>query len=112
VRVPVPCVLSVEGSVASLRRAGLRAALAARTAAITVVPFPSTGHAAEPVTVAPFRPRARVLPAPAGDDVLARLRALTDTGGEVTHGESLVLDPPAAAARIVTALREWGYLAD
>lgn len=109
--VPLPAVLSVEGGVAPLRRAGLRAALAARGATIeTAKVAPYATHAATPV-VTPFRPRARVLAAPAGDDVLGRLRQLTDAGAATQRGETVVLDPPAAAARIVEALRSWGYLA-
>ena len=51
------------------------------------------------------------MPAPAGDDVLERLRALTDAGGTSTRGETVELPPREAAARIVAALREWGHLA-
>ena len=99
-RVPMPCVVSVEGSVASLRRAGLRAALAATVSITEQTPV-----------VTPFRPRARVLAAPHGADVLARLRTLTDASVDAVRGENVTLDPAAAAARIVEALREWGYLA-
>lgn len=110
-RVPLPAVLSVEGGVAPLRRAGLRAALAARGAAIEVAKVaPYATHAATPV-VTPFRPRARVLPPPSGD-VLTRLRTLTDAGAGGDRGETVVLEPAAAAARIVDALRTWGYLTD
>lgn len=108
--VPLPAVLSVEGGVLALRRAGLRAALAARGAAIeTAKVAPYATHAATPV-VTPFRPRARVLPAPAGSDPLARLRQLTDAGAVTQRGETVELEPAAAAARIVEALRSWGYL--
>jgi hypothetical protein len=40
----------------------------------------------------------------------ALLRALTDAGGTSTRGETVVLAPSDAAARIVQALRNWGYL--
>ena len=68
-RVTGPAVLSVEGSVARLRRAPLRAALAAQTAEVlpygtTSVPTGNTSV----VAIRPYRPRARVLPAPIGDD--------------------------------------------
>lgn len=109
-RVPTPCVLSVEGSVATLRRAPLPRALASRTAPVDVVATPPAHHHGAPAIVTPYRPRARVMPAPAGDDVLARLRRLTDAGTGGTRGETVELDPPAAAARIVEALRTWGYL--
>lgn len=111
--VRLPCVVSVEGSVASLRRAALRAALAARTATIEVVPLGTgaIGRTHETVaSVTPYRPRARALAAPAGVDVFARLRALTDASADTGHGELVTLDPPAAAARIVATLHEWGYL--
>jgi len=112
-RVPMPCVVSVEGAVASLRRASLRSALAARTALIDVVPMagPPSLHTHGPAPiVSPYRPRARELAAPAGDVVLDRMRALLDATGSSAHGETVVLDPHAAAVRIVAALREWGYL--
>jgi electron transfer flavoprotein beta subunit len=110
-RVPVPCVLSVEGSVAGLRRAPLPRALASRTATVEVVTAPPAHHHGAPAIVTPYRPRARVMPAPTGDDVLDRLRALTDAGGASTRGETVELPPREAAARIVAALREWGHLA-
>lgn len=108
--VPMPCVLSVEGSVATLRRAGLRQMLDTHSAAVHVVAATSGRHATATV-VTPYRPRARALAAPAGDQALDRLRALTDAGGTSTRGETVVLAPSDAAARIVQALRNWGYLA-
>ncbi|MEX2628092.1 MAG: mycofactocin-associated electron transfer flavoprotein beta subunit [Ilumatobacteraceae bacterium] len=108
--VTTPAVLSVEGSVAALRRATLPAELAAKRATIEVVPGPA--HAEQHAdSIRPFRPRPRVVPAPEGQTALERVRALTDAGATVAHGENVVLDPPAAAARILTALHEWGYLA-
>ena len=108
--VPMPCVLSVEGSVATLRRAGLRQMLETHSAAVHVVAATPGRHATATV-VTPYRPRARALAAPAGDQALDRLRALTDAGGTSTRGETVVLAPSDAAARIVQALRNWGYLA-
>lgn len=105
--VTAPAVLSVEGSAASLRRAALAASLDARSAAITVVAGPH-GHMQE-AEIHPYRPRARVLPAPAGA-ALDRVRQVLDVGGGDSHAELLTLDPPSAAARIVDQLREWGYL--
>ncbi|CAN5447743.1 hypothetical protein BH23ACT3_BH23ACT3_19370 [soil metagenome] len=107
--VTAPAVLSVEGSVATLRRAPLPAQLAAKQAVIEVVDGPEADdqHAE---TVRPFRPRPRVVPAPEGDGALDRIRALTDAGAAVVHGETVTLEPPEAAARIVVALTEWGYL--
>lgn len=109
--VPTPCVLSVEGSVASLRRASLPRALASRTAAVEVVATPPAHHRGAPAIVTPYRPRARVMPAPYDDDVLARLRRLTDASAGTTRGETVELDPASAALRIADTLRTWGYLA-
>ena len=106
--VPLPCVLSVEGSVATLRRAGLRQLLDAQSAPVQVVPAGAAHHATASV-VSPYRPRARALAAPAGDQALDRLRVLTDAGGGSTRGETVELAPREAAARIVQALRDWGY---
>ena len=102
-----PAVLSVEGSAASLRRASLTASLAARTAHIETVHGPH-GRLPEP-EIHPYRPRARVVPAPAGHS-LDRVRQILDVGGSDVHAELLTLDPPSAAARILDQLREWGYL--
>ena len=108
--VPFPAVLSVEGSVAQLRRGGLKDSLAAQNAQIEVVAS-TAAHHATPSQAAPFRPRARQMPAPAGDDPLSRLRTLTDATGAPSRGEVVEASPEAGAARIVAALREWGYLA-
>ncbi len=104
-----PAVVSVEGSVARLRRASLTAELAARTATIEVVDGPP-GPREVAIEERPYRPRARVLPAPTGDDALTRIRALMSSGVEAAHGETVTLDPPEAAARIVRTLCDWGYL--
>jgi electron transfer flavoprotein beta subunit len=107
--VVTPAVLSVEGSVATLRRAPLAAELAAKRATFEVVPGPA--HAEQHAdSIRPYRPRPRVVPAPEGTSALDRVRALTEAGATVAHGETVTLDPPEAAARIVAALREWGYL--
>ena len=58
-----PAVVSVEGSVARLRRASLTAELAARTAAIEVVDGP-TGPRETPIEAGPYRPRASVARGP------------------------------------------------
>jgi electron transfer flavoprotein beta subunit len=100
-----PAVLSVEGSVARLRRATLVAELAARTAVVEEVHGPR-GPVEGAELVRPYRPRARALAAPSGD-ALDRVRRLTDAGGQRTAHEIAVLDPPAAARRILAALREW-----
>lgn len=109
--VTAPAVLSVEGSAATLRRASLTASLAARTAPIQVVSGPH-GQLPE-AEIHPYRPRARVLPAPAGGS-LDRVRQILDVGGGGgggdVHAELVTLDPSAAASRILDQLRDWGYL--
>ena len=105
--VTLPAVVSVEGSVARLRRAPLAASLAARTTAITVIPGP---HGRLPETeIHPYRPRPRTLTAPAGD-TLSRVRAILDVGGLDSHAETVTLAPAEAAQRILDQLREWGYV--
>lgn len=106
-QVRAPAVLSVEGSAATLRRASLAASLAARTALITTHKGP---HGRLPESeIHPYRPRARVLPAPAGGS-LDRVRQILDVGGGDVHAELVTLDPPAAASKILDQLRDWGYL--
>jgi electron transfer flavoprotein beta subunit len=104
-----PAVVSVEGSVARLRRASLGAERAARTASVEVVDGPA-GPRETPIEAGPYRPRARVLAAPSGSDALTRIRAVMAVGASATHGDNVTLDPPEAASRIVQALREWGYV--
>lgn len=105
-----PAVLAVE-PIVRLRRASLEGVLAARTAPIEVVPGPGRSSSASTPAVAPFRPRARVLLAPAAG-LSARERILSLTGALVdrTPPELLVLDPEAAADRLLAQLRTWGYL--
>jgi electron transfer flavoprotein beta subunit len=103
-------VLSVEGAAARLRRAPLAAALAARTAGVETVRGSST-DASTPSALRPYRPRARALAAPTGATARERIVALTDTLHGKGHGELVVLDPPAAAERILGALDAWGYRA-
>lgn len=104
-----PAVISVEGSVARLRRASLGAVVGSKTAPVAVVKAGVDEHATAAV-VFPYRPRARVLPPPHGD-VLDRVRDILDIGGSHTsHGDVVVLEPAEAARRIVDQLAAWGYL--
>jgi electron transfer flavoprotein beta subunit len=106
--VAAPAVLSVEGAAARLRRAGLPAELAARTAPVEVVPGPA-GPIDQADAVHPYRPRARALAAPSGG-ALDRVLQLTHAVGATAATHELVtLDPPAAAERILAALAEWGH---
>ena len=105
-----PAVLSVEGSVARLRRASLPAELAAQRAPIDVVTGPE-GPVERPSSARPYRPRPREIAMPSGD-AFARIGQLTDAGGSTRRAEVVTLDPAPAAAKIVETLREWGYLHD
>jgi electron transfer flavoprotein beta subunit len=110
-RITGPAVLSVEGSIAKLRRASLRSALAAQTADVLAHETPPIAGGSLPATtVRPYRPRARVLPAPIGASTLERLRALTDSSAGPQAGETVEAIPGAAARRIIEVLRDWGYL--
>jgi electron transfer flavoprotein beta subunit len=112
-RITGAAVLSVEGSVARLRRAALRPALKAQ--ATELLPFASTlaaGAGASMTVARPYRPRARVLPAPVGSTALDRLRALTDASAAPQPGETLEASPAAAAQRIIEVLTDWGYLGE
>jgi len=105
-----PAVVSVEGSVARLRRASLPDVLRARRLDVVVragVPEGSTVHVGPP---SPVRPRARVLPAPAGARALDRIVDLTGAMVERTPPRRVEADGPTAAAEIVAQLRAWGYL--
>jgi electron transfer flavoprotein beta subunit len=101
-------VCSVEGSVAQLRRASLGATLRSRDAQIEVVA--ANVAAGSPATSFPYRPRAKAFAAPDGASALDRVRSLVRSESSSTSGESVTLEPAAAAARIVDALRAWGYL--
>ena len=104
-----PAVISVEGSVARLRRASLGAVVGSKAAPVAVVKAGADERATAAV-VFPYRPRARVLPPPHGD-VLDRVRGILDVGGAHTsHGDVIVLEPAEAARRIVDQLDAWGYL--
>lgn len=111
VRAHGPCVFSVEGGSARLRRAPLRAVVLSRDTTIDVVrpsTQPVTGGA---VRRSPFRPRARVLPPPSsGLSARERILALTGALTEREPPQLLVLEPDAAADRILDQLRAWGYV--
>lgn len=107
--VDAPCVISVEGSVAELRRASLGATLAARDAPIDVAPVPGLHGHASPVT-RPWSPPARVQPAPAGDAALQRVVELTGALVERTPPRTVELSADDAAELILDQLRAWGYL--
>ena len=100
-------VLSVEGGSVQLRRASLAATLASARASIEVTAaLDVTSANVDPRTL---RARPRLRPAPAGDDALARLRALTATGTVTVRSLPIEATPAEAAERIIEALAAWGY---
>jgi electron transfer flavoprotein beta subunit len=119
-RVPLPAVCSVEGAGVRLRRASLAPALAAGSSTIAVDSGGTPPTAADGtdrwVRVGPprqFRPRARVLPPPAGDDPRIRLLALT--GALVAHDPPIVIGPVSAhdaADELLGFLTRHGYRED
>jgi electron transfer flavoprotein alpha/beta subunit len=108
--VTAPAVLSVEGSVATLRRASLVRELAAAEMPI-IQAVSAEGPRERPTEISTYRPRARMLAAPAGQTALERVRAITEPATATAHGETVTLEPAEAADRIIAALAQWGYLA-
>jgi len=103
-----PAVISVEGSVAKLRRASLAGTLAARSAN---VPTANAGIGADlHGEITRYRPPTRIVAPPKGNQAIDRIRALTDSTAAKSRGELVTLSPPEAAERIIQAMREWGYL--
>lgn len=111
IRITGPAVLSVEGSVAALRRAGLAPTLAAQRATLSVLKPRHPLHPAPvPHRVGPFRPRARVLDGPTTSDTpRSRIETLTGALANRTPPQKLTLDPDEAADAILRQLAEWGY---
>ncbi len=107
--VRAPAVISVEGATARLRRAGLTALRTSGISQIEVV-TPTIAMHADEFSVHPYRPRARALASPTGVDALDRVRSLTATGSAAATHDVETLAPTEAAARIVRALTDWGYL--
>ncbi len=106
-----PAVYSVEGAVATLRRAPLSASLgsAAKGPTLHVERGRIEAHV-EPPRMRPWRPRARVLPPPAGNSALDRITQLTGAGLDTEPPRSVEAEPAEAARMIVEQLRSWGYL--
>ena len=108
VRVMEPFIISVEGSMATLRRASLASTLRPTANIIEA-------SLAEPSTLSlgdfsPFRPRPRTVKAPAGETALDRIKAATSANSPQKHSEIVTLAPEDAAQYIVERLTEWGYL--
>lgn len=110
--VGAPAVISVEGSVASLRRAGLRSVLATeesmieRVDAAVVGGHPSILASATP---RPWRPRAHVVESPVGVSALDRIRDLTGVGAPAHQARTVEADPAEAATLILEQLGDWGF---
>lgn len=115
-RVSAPAVVSVEAAGVRPRRAPLSGVLAARDAAVEVREAPAADSAdptagrVRTVRRGPYRPRARVLPAPASSDARARVLALTGALDEHVPPRTLAVDPETGAEELLTFLREAGYV--
>ena len=123
--VSAPCVISVEAHTARLRRASLDAVLAARAVVVEVASapegkgrLPGVGEGSSDragsrlVRTGPYRPRARVVQAPAASlSARERIAALT---GSLAGGRSpariLKLPPEQAAVVLLETLADWGEL--
>ncbi len=109
-----PAVVSVEGSVARLRRAGVAPLLDSMDATVTVVtPEPAQPTRARVVATRTYRPRPKWHEAPdASAPPLRRILDLTEAMTERTPPRLLELAAAPAADAIVAQLGEWGYLTD
>ncbi len=112
IEVERPVVISVEGSVARLRRAPLDATLSGERDRIEVVRSTGSTPVANPGRIVPWRPPARSVPAPRDPDAFNRVLELTGALTDRTPPRTIEADPPEAAALIVDQLRSWGYLHD
>lgn len=111
-----PGVLSLEPG-PELRRAPLAATFTAGSALIDVRPARQVPPAAPAVLARrPYRPRARVVPAPGGDTrsrlvhLLGAAQLGTHQGGETGAGGEV--SPADAAHLVLERLAAWGYLPD
>jgi electron transfer flavoprotein beta subunit len=105
-----PAVVSVEAAGVRLRRAGLPATLARGDTAITVARTPAAAaRRVRILSVHPYRPRPRELPAPTGTPLR---RTLELTGALAQRTPPTVvgpLTPEQAASELLAYLRRWGY---
>jgi electron transfer flavoprotein beta subunit len=105
-----PAVLSVEGVTASLRRASLAGVRKAAIASIETVTPNDIEWEPAPLRVGPYRPRARILEAPASPDPRRRVEQLTGALVDRVPPTRLTLGPDDAADLIIERLRAWGQL--
>jgi len=108
VRVMEPFIISVEGSMATLRRASLASTL--RPTANIIDASLTEPSALSRGDFSPFRPRPRTVKAPAGETALDRIKSATSASSPQKHSEIVTLAPEDAAQYIVERLTEWGYL--
>jgi electron transfer flavoprotein beta subunit len=110
--VPCPAVCSVEAAGVRLRRPALARVLATAELAIPVTPGRTrAGSRVEYGRPLPYRPPARVIPAPAGADARARLQQLTGVLGRAEPPLVLgPLDSTDAADALISYLERQGYL--
>ena len=104
VRLNGPGVVSVEAG-RELRRAGLRAVIAAAETDVEVVAATigrSPDH--QVVDSGPFRPRSREIPPPVGDDPRLRLMAVSGAMVKPKSTQTLRLDPIEAAELLLSEL--------
>ncbi len=109
-------VISVEGAVATLRRASLSGVLAARTATIALAaPSPATEQLWAPVSagvkveaVTPHRPSAPQMDLNGASDPFDRVSRVLGVGVERTPPMRVVLDADTAAELIRDQLVAWG----
>lgn len=108
-RVSDRVVISVEGSVAKLRRASLANSLATRDDRIQIIPVAPSAPQGES-TYKPFRPRPRTISYPLGDTALQRLHSITDVASASARGEQIQLTSAESAKYIMKTLARWGYI--
>lgn len=102
-------VISVEGSVAQLRRASLTNSLATRDDRIQVITL-AISAPQRASTSKPFRPRPRTVSYPRGDTALQRLHAITNVASASARGEQIELTSAKSAMYILQTLARWGYI--
>ena len=108
-----PAVISVEGSVARLRRPSTTAVIAAQRAVFTVQRAPITADSAtrkDDAITEPFRSPSRRIAPPSGS-TRDRILAVTGVAAAAKSGRREIrMDPAPAAAAIIDQLDAWGYL--
>jgi electron transfer flavoprotein beta subunit len=105
-----PAVVSVEGVTATLRRASITGVRNAATASIETITPNAIDWEPAPLRIGPYRPRARILDAPASPDPRKRVEQLTGALVDRVPPTRLTLAPGDAADLIIERLRSWGQL--